>query len=237
MGDGFLKKAKKPWLRIILIWILTIFFAYQIWILAHVIWWVNHNPRMSAFMKEGLDALQLHHPHARIYQQWVPYSALSINLKRAVIASEDETFARNDGFDFRAIEAAYHEDIRRGRIVAGGSTITQQLAKNLLLSKSRTPWRKFQEGIITIELNTLMTKKRILDLYLNVIQWGNGIYGAEAATRHYFGVHASVLSPYQAARLAAMIPDPGFYDLHRNDPWLAWKTNLILSRMDAMRVP
>ena len=188
-------------------------------------------------MQERLEKLRLTNPHAQIRHEWMPYSHLSINLKRALIASEDETFLKNDGFDFRAMEVAYQEDIKRGRIVAGGSTITQQLAKNLFLSKSRTPWRKLQEVVITYELQTFMSKRRILEIYLNVIEWGNGIYGAEAASRHYFGTNASNLSAFQAAYLAAMVPDPRFYDIHRSTPWLNRKTEIIISRMPQMRVP
>ncbi len=236
-GDLALKNTKKSWLRRLSFWLAVGLILYQAWILGHVVWWVNHNLETTAFMREGLEKLRIKNPRAQIRQQWVPYSHLSVNLKRALIASEDETFAVNDGFDWQAMGAALVEDIRHGHIIAGGSTITQQLAKNLFLSQSRTPWRKLQEFIITVELESFMSKRRILDIYLNVIQWGNGVYGAEAAAHHYYGTSAANLSVFQAARLAAMVPDPIFFDKHRNDRWLAWKTGIIMARMSQMRLP
>ncbi|MDA8382637.1 MAG: monofunctional biosynthetic peptidoglycan transglycosylase [Betaproteobacteria bacterium] len=214
------------------------FLLYQAWILAHVLWWVHHNPASTAFMRERLAVLKRQHPDARITQQWVPYARISANLKRALVADEDSTFIANDGFDWAGIRHAFDTDLRRRKIVAGGSTITQQLAKNLFLSSSRTPWRKGEEALITVMLDHLMTKRRVLALYLNVIEWGdNGVFGAQAAARHYFHANAAYLTPWQAARLAAMVPDPRYFDSHRHAPELAWHTRIILARMHLVAVP
>ncbi|MGH8711657.1 MAG: monofunctional biosynthetic peptidoglycan transglycosylase, partial [Burkholderiales bacterium] len=124
-----------------------------------------------------------------------------------------------------------------GKVVAGGSTISQQLAKNLFLSSTRTPWRKAEEALITLMLEHMMDKRRILEIYLNTIEWGNGVFGAEAAAWHYYGVSASALSREQAARLAAMVPKPRFYDRNRNTPWLNRKTGIILERMNMVEAP
>jgi monofunctional biosynthetic peptidoglycan transglycosylase len=121
--------------------------------------------------------------------------------------------------------------------VAGGSTISQQLAKNLFLSGARTPWRKGEEALITVMIEQVMDKRRILEIYLNVIEWGDGIFGAEAAARHYFGVGAAAVGPEAAARLAAMIPNPRFYDRHRSTRWLERRTQTLLARMPLAELP
>jgi monofunctional biosynthetic peptidoglycan transglycosylase len=167
----------------------------------------------------------------------VPYKRISNHLKRAIVAAEDAKFLGHEGFDWQAIQQAHKKNLKRGRIVAGGSTISQQLAKNLFLSGSRSPWRKAQEAVVTVMLEKMMRKRRILEIYLNVIEWGNGVFGAEAAARHYFGVRAAQLSGEQAARLASMVPNPRFYDRNRNAPWLMTKTGIILARMNAARIP
>jgi monofunctional biosynthetic peptidoglycan transglycosylase len=143
----------------------------------------------------------------------------------------------HEGFDWEAIEKAREKNRRKGRVVAGGSTISQQLAKNLFLSGSRTPWRKGQEALITVMIEHVMDKRRILEIYLNVIEWGDGVFGAEAAARHYFGRRAADLGPEEAARLAAMVPNPRFYDRHRDTAWLARKSQLILARMPSAELP
>ena len=169
--------------------------------------------------------------------RWVPYEQIAQSLKRAVITAEDGKFPEHEGFDFDAMQKAYQKNLQKGRVVAGGSTISQQLAKNLFLSGEKTPGRKLQEAVITFMLEKVMSKRRILEIYLNVIEWGNGVFGAEAATRYYYGVSASSLSAEQSARLAAMIPNPRFYDLNRNTPWLLKKTGIILRRMPSATVP
>ena len=213
------------------------FLALQLSYLARVWWWKEHDPPTTAFMHEGLEELRRRNPHAQVKHTWVPYSRISPSLKRAVVVAEDSRFVDHDGFDWEAIEKAREKNLRRGRIVAGGSTISQQLAKNLFLSASRTPWRKGEEALITVMIEHVMDKRRILELYLNVIEWGEGVFGAEAAARHYFGVSAAALSPGQSARLAAMIPNPRFYDRHRSTRWLERHTQTILARMPQAELP
>ena len=130
-------------------------------------------------------------PAATLHIQWAPYEKISSHLKRAIIAAEDSKFLEHEGFDFEAIQKAYEKNLKKGRLVAGGSTISQQLAKNLFLSGQKTPWRKIQEALITLMLENVMSKRRIMEIYLNVIEWGNGVFGAEAAIRHYYGASAS----------------------------------------------
>lgn len=211
--------------------------AYELWIFAQVWWWSTHNPRSTAFMEQGLGRLRERDPRASLQHAWVPYNRISTHLKRAVIASEDAKFADHEGFDWEAIEKAYEKNLQKGRIVAGGSTISQQLAKNLFLSGERSPLRKGQEAIITLMLESVMSKRRILEIYLNVIEWGNGVFGAEAAARHYFGTSAANVGPGEAAWLAAIVPNPKFYDGRRNTPWIQRKTQIIRARMGAAEVP
>jgi monofunctional biosynthetic peptidoglycan transglycosylase len=210
---------------------------YQLWIFTHIWWWVKHNPASSSFMENRLELMQNKNPKAVLRQRWVPYAKISNNLKRALIAAEDAKFVDHEGFDWDGIEKAYEKNLKKGRIVAGGSTISQQLAKNLFLSTRRTPWRKAEEALITVMLEKMMDKRRIFEIYLNVIEWGNGIFGAEAAAEHYFGVSAAQLSPEQAARLAAMVPNPRYYDAHREARGLLRKTAIILDRMDDADIP
>lgn len=210
---------------------------YQLWIFMHILWWVQHNPSSSAFMRTSLSTLQEENPDATLKHQWVEYQKISRNLKRAVIASEDAKFVGHEGFDWDGIQKAYEKNWQKGKIVAGGSTISQQLAKNLFLSTGRTPWRKLEEVAITWMLERMMSKRRIFEIYLNVIEWGNGVFGAEAAARHYYKTSAANLSAGQAAKLAAMIPNPKYYDKHREARGLVRKTGIIESRMRYAAVP
>jgi monofunctional biosynthetic peptidoglycan transglycosylase len=211
--------------------------AYELWVFGHVWWWVEHNPASTAFMADRLERMREREPKLRLRQQWVPYARISNHLKRAIVAAEDAKFLDHEGFDWEAIQKAHAKNLQRGRVVAGGSTISQQLAKNLFLSGSRSPWRKAQEAVATVMIERTMSKRRILEIYLNVIEWGDGVFGAEAAARHYFGVSAAQLSAEQAARLAAMVPNPRYYDRHRQTRWLSTKTGMILDRMNAAQVP
>jgi monofunctional glycosyltransferase len=210
---------------------------YQLWILAQIVSWNYANPSASAFMEDRLDILQEKNPDSTLKHVWVPYEHISPHLKRAIIAAEDGKFLDHEGFDFEAIQKAYEKNLQKGRVVAGGSTISQQLAKNMFLSSQKTPWRKIEEAIITVMLENVMSKRRILEIYLNVIEWGNGVFGAEAAARHYFGTSARSLTATQAARLAAIVPNPRFYDRNRNTSWVVKKTHIIFSRMPASRIP
>jgi len=209
----------------------------EAWFFVHVIWWDRHNPAMTSFMEHSLEELRTKNPRAKLQQYWVPYSRISIHLKRAVIAAEDAKFTMHEGFDWEGIQVAIEKNQRYGRPIAGGSTISQQLAKNLFLSGERSLVRKAQEAAITVMLETVMSKQRIYELYLNVVEWGNGIYGVEAAARHYYGVSAAALDEQQSARLAAMLPRPRFYDYSRDSPYLAEYADRILARMPDAQVP
>ena len=217
--------------------LLLLVLLYQLWIFAHICWWIKFNPSTSAFMETRLEIMQEKKPEAELQHQWVPYEKISNNLKRAVIAAEDAKFVDHEGFDWEGIQKAYEKNLKKGKIVAGGSTISQQLAKNLFLSSKRSPFRKAEEAVITLMLEGVMDKRRIFEIYLNVIEWGNGVFGAEAAARHYYHVSASQLSAGQAAKLAAMVPNPRYYDSHREAPGLMRKTGIILGRMNSADIP
>lgn len=209
----------------------------QFWFLVHVWYWANHNPENTAFMRARLSILREDEPRTRLAHRWVPYARISLRLKQAVIAAEDANFMIHSGFDWEAISRAHERNVRHGEVVSGASTISQQLAKNLFLPSSRTWWRKAQEAVITVMLETLLTKRRILEIYLNVVEWGDGVYGAEAAARYHFGVPAAALSPAQAARLAAMLPSPRSYTPGSDTLYLQHRTADILSHMQYARVP
>jgi monofunctional biosynthetic peptidoglycan transglycosylase len=213
------------------------FVVYELSILVRLAWWRDHDPASTAFMEASLERLREKRSDARLRQQWVPYGRISVHLKRAVVAAEDAKFADHEGFDWEAMQKAWEKNQKRGKVVAGGSTISQQLAKNLFLSGRRTPWRKAQEAMVTVMMESVMDKRRILEIYLNVIEWGDGVFGAEAASRHYFGVSSAALTPAQAARLAAMVPNPRFYDRNRGAPWLEKKSQIILARMGSAELP
>ena len=225
------------YLKRVAVLLIAFVLLYQVWIFLHICWWVKFNPSSSAFMEDRLEVIQEDRPDAELKYRWVDYGKISNNLKRAVIASEDAKFLDHEGFDWDGIQKAYEKNLKKGKIVAGGSTISQQLAKNLFLSTKRTPWRKAQEAVITIMLENVMSKRRILEIYLNVIEWGNGVFGAEAAARHYYKTSAANLSKGQAARLAAMIPNPRFYDKHQYTRYLNRRTGTIQARMHMVPVP
>lgn len=217
--------------------LLALFLIYQLWIFGHIWWWVDHNPATTSFMQEQLADLREDNPDAQLQQKWVAYDQISNNLKRAVIAAEDARFNDHDGFDWQGIQLALEKNRKSGKVVAGGSTITQQLAKNLFLTSSRSWWRKGQEAIITVMLEYWMSKERILEIYLNVIEWGHGIFGAEAAANHYFKTSAARLNQAQAAKLAAMVPNPRFYDQHRSTRYLKRRSRGISRGMGSAQLP
>jgi monofunctional biosynthetic peptidoglycan transglycosylase len=221
----------------VLKWLGIIILVYQLWIFLHICWWVNHNPSTSAFMEDRLEVLQEDNPDAVLKHRWVDYKKISPNLKRALIAAEDAKFVDHEGFDWEGIQKAYEKNLKKGKVVAGGSTISQQLAKNLFLSTKRTPWRKAEEAMITVMLEATMSKRRIFEIYLNVIEWGNGIFGAEAAAKYYYHTSAKNLSEEQAATLAAMVPNPRYYDKHRQAKGLMRKTGIIEARMNSAEIP
>lgn len=225
------------WLKRLVVGLLGLLLLYQLWLFGWVLWWSQANPDTTRFMAIRLGELQARDPGAQLKKQWVAYGKISNHLKRALIVSEDDLFVHHEGFDWDGMQKAIEKNSRRGKVVAGGSTISQQLAKNLFLTPSKTPWRKAQEAIITLMIEALWSKQRIFEVYLNVIEWGNGVFGAEAAARHYYGIGAAQLSAEQAARLAAMVPSPRFYDRNRNAPGLAAKAQVILGRMPAAQLP
>jgi monofunctional biosynthetic peptidoglycan transglycosylase len=211
--------------------------AVQLWFLSQVLYWNRFEPATSSFMDRRLDALREKNAKARLRHQWVPYARISPHLKRAVVAAEDARFLDHEGFDWEAIQQAMARNERRGRIVAGASTISQQLAKNLFLSGSRSWVRKGQEAIITWMLETTMSKRRILELYLNFAEWGEGVFGAEAAARHHFGVPAAALSQEQSAWLASILPSPRRYERGRTTAYIDGRVGTILARMPAAQIP
>ena len=214
------------------------------------------DPQSTTFQRS--EAWRLLSERQRILwsQQWVDGAALSANLKRAVIASEDAGFVDHTGVEWDAIERAWDKNLRvqaraervgaarlgarpgaRPPKVVGGSTITQQLAKNLLLSGERTVLRKGQELVLTLMLETLLSKPRILEIYLNNVEWGEGIFGAQAAARHYFRVDAARLSPEQAARLAVMLPAPKRFEKNPASPYVLGRAATIVARMGDVVLP
>ena len=210
----------------------------QFWFLANVWYWSRYNPESTSLMRSRLEVLREQNPRAQIHYIWVPYGQISLHLKRAAVAAEDAKFFVHEGFDWEGIQKAYEKNRRKGEVVAGGSTITQQLAKNLLLSGERAWWRKAQEAVITLMIETVMDKRRILELYLNVVEWGEaGVFGAEAAARYHFGVTAAGLGPEQAARLAAILPSPRRYGPNPQTSYVQRRAGIILARMNAVRVP
>lgn len=227
----------RKWFRRLLFGFLAVVIGYHGWIFWQVWRLRDHNPDTTAFMQQGLERLQARSPRAQLQHRWAPYEQISIELKRAAIAAEDQKFLDHEGFDVEAIQEAYEENERRGRIRRGASTISQQLAKNLFLSPQRTYLRKAHEAVITLMIEALLSKRRILEIYLNVVEWGNGIYGAEAAAQYYYGISAAELDAEQAARMAAMLPNPRFYSGNRSTPYLEERTGFLLTQMQYVRVP
>ena len=211
--------------------------AVQLWFFAHIVWWRVFDPAGTAFMQARIERLREKEPKATLAHQWVPYERISAQLKRAVVAAEDAKFVGHEGFDWEAISKAIGRNEQKGKVVAGASTISQQLAKNLFLSGERTWVRKGQEAAITWMLESALSKRRILELYLNFAEWGEGVFGAEAAGRHHFGVNAATLSASQAAYLAAILPSPRRYGPGRLTPYVAGRVETILARMPAAQIP
>jgi len=227
----------RRWLLRGLLILSLLFLLVQGWYLAHIVAWRWVDPGSTAFMDARLAQLRETTPEARLRQQWVDYAAISPHLKRAILAAEDAKFLEHEGFDWEGMQNALEKNLRRGRVVAGGSTISQQLAKNLFLSGERSFIRKGQEALITLMLEGVLPKRRILELYLNLIEWGDGVFGAEAAARHYFGISAARLSPSQAAWMAAIVPNPRYYDGGPATAALNRRIERIQRDMGAVKVP
>ncbi len=210
------------------------------------------DPQSTSFQRSEAWRLLVEQQRILWSQQWVPGERISPNLKRAVIASEDGSFLDHGGVDWAAIEKAWQKNeraearaektqARQGRPVVpkivGGSTITQQLAKNLLLSGERTVLRKAQELVLALMLEAVLSKERILEIYLNNVEWGEGVFGAQAAARHYFRVDAAQLAPQQAARLAVMLPAPKRFEKRPASPYLLSRSATITARMNDVELP
>jgi len=192
----------------------------------------KQNPRTTAFIERYQERERRAGRRPAVSWQWVPYARVSASLKRAALVSEDIDFFSHHGFELPEIRSAIQEAVEEGEMPRGASTITQQVAKNLWLSPSRNPLRKLKEAILTLELEHYLTKKRILEIYLNVAEFGPGVYGAEAAARHYFNKAADQLSETEAAGLAAGLPKPGSWHPGSKSRAYAKRVTIILERMN-----
>jgi monofunctional biosynthetic peptidoglycan transglycosylase len=234
---GYFTGFVSRWLWRSFLLVIYALFLYQLWLVSHVLYWKHNNPPSSAFMQSQLQSLREKDPAATLRHTWMPYRYISYDMKRAIIVAEDSKFIQHNGFDYDSIQNAFKKNLSQGRIIVGGSTISQQLAKNLFLSEKRSFLRKLQEAVITVMLETVMSKQRILEIYLNIIEWGNGVFGVEAAAQHYYGQSAASLNKHQATYLAAMVNNPRYYDNNRNSQHLLKKRDVLLSRMHSAKIP
>ena len=223
------------------------------------------DPESTAFERSAVFSVVTTTGRLKWRQQWAPYRDMSDNLKRAVIASEDASFTEHEGVDIEALEKAWDKNAKAEQKasqsasknlsaqipskpskpsklakppkIVGGSTITQQLAKNLFLSGERTLLRKGQELVLTVLLEQLLSKQRILEIYLNSVEWGEGVFGAEAAAQHYFRKSASKLSAFEAATLAVMLPRPKYFETRPNSGYLSSRASTIAARMGGVELP
>jgi monofunctional biosynthetic peptidoglycan transglycosylase len=249
-------KGLVRWLGLLLVALL----ALQVFFVARIAIMAVMAPQSTSFQRSEAWRIANNKGTLRWRQQWVDYSQISSNLKRAVIASEDDSFANHEGVDWDALEKAWEKNSKaearaatqkpatkaapgkpapaaRPPKIVGGSTITQQLAKNLFLSGERTLLRKGQELVLSVLLVHLLSKQRILEIYLNSVEWGEGVFGAEAAAQHYYRKPASQLSVYEAARLAVMLPRPRHYEKLPNSGYLASRAEVIAGRMGGAQLP
>lgn len=226
-GNPLLRLCKRLFTTLVVLWL-----AFHVWVGAMLMVWQTQPINNTMFM-----TLHRLSGGAPVSQTWVEDSQISVNVKRAAIASEDANFANHAGFDVQGIEQAIKKNQKAGAISAGGSTISQQLAKNLFLYPKRSYIRKGEEALITVMIEQLWSKARILTAYLNVAEFGDGIYGIEAAAQHYFNCPAKNLTKRQAAFLVAMLPNPKYYQAHPNDRRLQAKTQIILRRMGTADLP
>lgn len=228
----------RKWTKNILLVILGVAILYQSWITITLFHYRRSNPSATAMMDQRASQARARGEEVKRVQTWVPYDRISRSLTRAVLAGEDSRFFDHAGFDWEEIRKALEEDWNEGEFKRGASTITQQLAKNLFLSTSKNPLRKLHEAVITKEMEWILSKRRILEIYLNVIEWGDGIYGAEAAAQEYFNTSAASLSADQAAFLSAIIPSPnGAFDPSKHRRRVERRKNLISRLMRHVVVP
>lgn len=242
----------KPLLRWIALVLLAVL-ALQVFFVARIALMAAVSPQSSAFERSEAWRILSERGRLRWRQQWVDYPRISEHLKRAVIASEDDSFSYHDGVDWEAVEKAWQKNSQSGAQVAmasfkgaktvapqklvGASTITQQLAKNLFLTGERTFLRKGQEFVLTYALEKLLDKQRILELYLNHVEWGEGVFGAEAAAQHYYRKPALHLTAQEAARLSVMLPRPRYFEKLPRSSYLAERAAVIASRLDHAELP
>jgi monofunctional biosynthetic peptidoglycan transglycosylase len=229
--------AAGRWIRRLVLLAGAAVLALQLWFLVWVLLYRWVDPSETAFMARERARIERLHAGVGLKHVWVGYGAISPHLKRAVVAAEDARFVEHEGVDWDAVKQALDANRKRGRPARGGSTISQQLAKNLFLSPERSYLRKGQELVITAMIEALWDKRRILEVYLNVAEWGDGVFGAEAAARHYFGTSAARLGAEQSATLAVMLPRPKFYDRNRNSAYLAQRAGTILRFMGDSVIP
>ncbi|MBP1697280.1 MAG: monofunctional biosynthetic peptidoglycan transglycosylase [Deltaproteobacteria bacterium] len=232
----FRAKRHTPYAQLF-IGLVTLSFFLILLVVAYILWMPNlsklkkENPKKTALMEYREKTLKEKVKKYRVDQSWVPYSKISPYLIKAVLIAEDDKFWNHEGFDYEAIQKAIEKDLKAKKFKFGGSTITQQLARNLFLSPEKTMIRKFSEAVITWRMEKVLSKRRILELYLNVAEWGEGIFGAEAASRHYFGKPSSELNPAEAARLAAILPNPRRYRPMGDQRYVINRSNLIYNIM------
>ena len=213
--------------------LISLVLLVQIWIFGSLVWWRTHPVDTTMMMR--IDYWS--DPAKPIKHEWRDYDQISDYFKHAIVAAEDSKFLQHKGFDWEGMQFALERNKDKGRVVAGGSTISQQLAKNLFLYNKRSFIRKGQEAIATWMMERMWSKQRILEVYLNSIEYGDNIYGIEAASQHYFGISSRSMSREQAAFLAAILPNPKYYQDHRNDRKLQFRKRLILKYMRTSRIP
>lgn len=213
--------------------ILSFILLIQLWIFSSLVWWRTHTVDTTMLMRwtYWTDSSK------PIQHQWRDYDDISLNLKRAIVAAEDAKFIHHHGFDIEGIKFALERNKENEQVVAGGSTISQQLSKNLFLFNKRSFIRKGQEAVATVMMERMWSKQRILEVYLNSVEFGDHIFGVEAASKHYFGRTAQSLTRDQAAFLASILPNPRYYQDHPNDSKVRYKKRVVLRYMNAVEVP
>lgn len=226
------------WAKYIILGLIVFALLSHLYVLFFVFRYKGANPQSTAMMQQRAAEARSEGRAVIREHTWVPYERISTNLVRALLAGEDQKFFDHEGFDWEELQKALEKDWEEKKFERGGSTISQQLAKNLFLSTSKNPLRKLHEALITWEMEKVLSKRRILEIYLNVIEWGDGIYGAEAAARHYFNSSAASLSTEQAAFLSAMVPGPlNAYNPTRHRARVERRKNLILRLMRHVVIP
>ncbi|TDR33190.1 monofunctional biosynthetic peptidoglycan transglycosylase [Hydromonas duriensis] len=228
----------RTWIKPYILAVIAVGVVFQVWCVVWLALYGMGVQPFTAFMKAEQMRLLITQLKPSLEREWVDYGDISDNLKKAVVTSEDAGFVEHDGVDWNAIEQARARNEKKGKIIAGGSTISMQLTKNLFLSSNRSYLRKTEEIGMTYIMELMLPKERILEIYLNSVEWGEGVFGAQAAAAHYFkNGSAAKLSAQQAAKLAVMLPAPKYYDANRKSPRIGRRANVILKRMGAAQIP